>query len=835
MLRYVVLHESLLKAKSTIPAATQATEHIRVRGVVQGVGFRPVVWKLAQKHHLAGMVCNDGDGVIIQAQGTFQSLNDFVDNLTREKPKLARIDVIERQVIEQSTPLQDSFTIVDSVHSGANTSITADAATCAACLNELFDKTNRHYAYPFTNCTHCGPRLSIIRGIPYDRQQTSMAVFSMCPDCQREYDSPDDRRFHAQPNACPECGPHIWLENSAGKLLSTNQTIKTLDETVRLLRLGYIVAIKGIGGIHLAVDATNEPAVQRLRDRKHRLKKPFALMARDIETIRRYCHITPAEQDLLESSAAPVVLLPKRLNKNNTPCLANSVAPEQNTLGFMLPYTPLHHLLMAHLKHPIVLTSGNHSHAPQCIENNLAKEQLDGIADYWLLHNRKIENRLDDSVVRLLANTPQLLRRARGYTPESLPLPGGFSHVSGILAMGGELKNTFCLINNGQAILSQHMGDLENFPTFEDYQHNLSLYRTLFQFHPEHIAIDMHPDYLSSKTGIELAHEYSSRLHPVQHHHAHVAACLADNQHPLNAGSVLGIVLDGLGYGDDDTLWGGEFLLADYAQCQRLACLKPVALPGGNIAMKQPWRNTYAHLKTAVGWQWIMEHYPDLPLVKQLETKPLTPLNTMIDKHINSPLASSTGRLFDAVAAALNICPDHIHYEGQAAIELENQITEKSWQKARNTAYIFNIAENRNTNNRLINQTIDPAPLWKTLLQDLSEQVPTSLISARFHKGLSNTIQTLAVTLATQHELGQVVLSGGVFQNKTLFEDVKQGLEKHNLTVLVHQNVPANDGGLALGQAVIAAARHLSTQSQQKARTTSKGDPHVSGNTRSNH
>jgi hydrogenase maturation protein HypF len=456
-------------------------------------------------------------------------------------------------------------------------------------------------------------------------------------------------------------------------------------------------------------------------------------------------------------------------------------------------------MLLRLLNKPIVLTSANASHEPQCIDNDQARETLCDITDYFLLHNRIIENRVDDSVVRIMAGKPQFYRRARGYAPESLPLPRGFESTPEILALGGELKNTFCLIKNGQAILSQHMGDLENYKTYEDYRHNLSLYEKLFQHQAKHIAIDVHPEYLSNKAGHEIADERGldkTQLHSIQHHHAHIASCLADNQYPLDSEAVLGIALDGLGYGSDNTLWGGEFLLVDYQQSKRLAYFRPIALLGASAAMKQPWRNTYSHLQTCLKWDWVAKTYPELELVRKLSKKPLATFDAMIKKGINCPKASSAGRFFDAVAGALGICQEEIQYEGQAAIELENCIDEQAWIEAKTTAYTLDL-----------DKQLDPTHMWKELLQDLSTSTPTSLISARFHKGLSNAVQTMASKLAIENGVNTIALSGGVFQNKTLFEDVKQGLEQQNFTVLVHHNVPTNDGGLALGQAVITAAR----------------------------
>ncbi len=766
-------------------------EHIHVYGIVQGVGFRPAVWHLAQRYELTGNVSNDGGGVIIKVQGAEGAIDRFIKSLIDEKPILARIDAIERRSQTVSDNLANNFEIISSTRSKANTGIIADAATCEHCVAEIFDRNNRRYGYPFTNCTHCGPRLSIINGVPYDRTQTSMTKFTLCPSCEQEYNSPSNRRFHAQANACSDCGPECWLADNSGNKLTASSAIAN---AAGYLKANAIVVIKGIGGFHFAVDGCNEIAVQRLRDRKQRPRKPFALMARNMAMIEHYCHVNDQERTLLTSSAAPIVLLKKKQQA----LLPNNIAPGQNTFGFMLPYSPLHHLLLSEVDHPLVLTSANAADQPQCIDNGDALTRLANIADYFLLHNRDIENRVDDSVIRLMAGQPQFLRRARGYSPYFTVLPDGFEPAPQILAMGGELKNTFCLLKNGHAMLSQHIGDLENYSTYKDYRHNIALYQNLFQHQPSQLAVDAHPEYLSNKAGDEIANECALDLQLIQHHHAHIASCLADNNYPLGGGSVLGIVLDGLGYGDDQTLWGGEFLLADYHQSSRLAHFRPIALLGGTIAMKQPWRNTYAHIQACLGWDWVKKQYAELNLVQMLSQKSLVTFDAMLGKNMNCPLASSAGRLFDAVAAAVGICSEQIQYEGQAAIELEASITEQAWADAQQSPYPF----------LLEGGVLDPAPMWKALLEDLSNITAIASISARFHKGLSLAVQQLASQLANDNKINTIVLSGGVFQNKTLFEDVKQGLEQQ-FTVLTHRNVPANDGGIALGQAVIAATRMM--------------------------
>ncbi|MCP4414944.1 MAG: carbamoyltransferase HypF, partial [Gammaproteobacteria bacterium] len=550
---------------------------------------------------------------------------------------------------------------------------------------------NRRYRYAFTNCTHCGPRLTIIDGIPYDRAKTSMASFKLCDHCQREYEDPADRRFHAQPNACPVCGPKVWLQPDP----EISEAADTIDAAAKLLQQGKILAIKGLGGFHLACDATNHNVVSLLRNRKHRYKKPFALMARDLDIIRNYCNINPEETSLLQSVEAPIVLL----ERNSSTEISDEVAPELNNLGFMLPYTPLHHLLMQDLSFPIVMTSGNVSDIPQCTDNDQAQHQLSDIADFFLLNDRDIRNRVDDSVARVVTDKVRLLRRARGYAPATITLPPGFNKKIEVLAFGAELKNTFCMVKNGQAILSQHMGDLENAETLFDYKKNLHLYQLMFDHKPSLLVVDKHPEYLSTKVGYEMAQTNAVTLKEVQHHHAHVTACLAENNWPLDGGKVLGVVLDGLGLGNDGTIWGCEFLHADYYEADRLGSLSTISLLGGTQAMLEPWRNTFSHLVSIMNWEELERNYQHLELVSFLKQKPVHNLLQMLDKGINSPLASSAGRLFDAVAGALGICRDKQFYEGQAAIELEALVTRALITEYENNPYSFTI--DINTENKI--------------------------------------------------------------------------------------------------------------------------------------
>ncbi|WP_448268106.1 carbamoyltransferase HypF [Nostoc sp. DSM 114159] len=775
------------------------TEEIRVRGTVQGVGFRPTVYRLAKTCGLHGDVCNDGEGVLIRVSGSEEAITKFVARLRIECPPLARINQLIRTPYEGELKFDD-FVISSSVNNAIKTEITPDAATCPQCQQEIFDPFSRFYRYPFTNCTHCGPRLSIIRAIPYDRCNTSMSAFAMCSECGKEYHDVENRRFHAQPVACHVCGPAAWLERADGKSVTASMfsMLDDVDAVCTLLQKGEIVAIKGLGGIHLACDATQKTVVQKLRQRKKRYHKPFALMARDIEIIEQYCIVNTKEKELLTSSAAPIVLLQVSDKKQ----LASSVASGQNTLGFMLPYTPLHHLILRRMNRPIILTSGNVADEPQCIDNDEAREKLGKIADYFLFHNREIINRVDDSVVRVLGDKVQTIRRARGYAPASISLPPGFHKIPQILAMGSELKNTFCLLREEEAILSQHLGDLENAAAFNAYQENLNLYLNLFEHQPKIIAIDKHPEYLSSKFGKSLVDTNKIKIYPIQHHHAHIAACMVENGIPLDSPPILGIALDGLGYGDDGTLWGGEFLLADYRKFQRLATFKPVAMIGGEQAIYQPWRNTYAQLVAANLWDNCEQKYSDLEIVKFLRNKPLKLLNQLIEKRINSPPASSVGRLFDAVAAAIGIYRDECSYEGQATIALEAIVDVSSLNNDKETLiYPFNFGFLDSI------YCIDPRPMWQALLNDLQQQIPQAVIAAKFHQGLANAIVEMVKHLSQENLINQVALTGGVFQNCILLKQVTKKLQTLGINVLTHSLVPANDGGLSLGQAVIAAAQ----------------------------
>ncbi|CAB3780142.1 Carbamoyltransferase HypF [Paraburkholderia ultramafica] len=775
-------------------------EEIRVRGLVQGVGFRPTVWRVAHEWGVIGDVRNDSDGVLIHAWGDAWTLQHFIDSLSAECPPLARIDAIERHQLNEAAEGSD-FRIVPSVSGPVQTGVTPDAVICAECAAEIADPANRRYRYPFTNCTHCGPRLSIVRAIPYDRENTTMAEFSMCDACRAEYDDPADRRFHAQPVACPACGPRVWLESRDGARVAGDDPCRAAS---LLLQHGAIVALKGVGGFQLACDAGDEVAVARLRRLKRRERKPFALMARDLQALRRYCAPNEAECALLASAGGPILIL----RADGPECVAASVAPGVGTLGFMLPSTPLHRLLIESIDSALVVTSGNTSNEPPCIDNTDARARLGRIADVFLMHDRDIARRVDDSVMRVVQDDARMVRRARGYAPAPLLLPEGFADTPAVLAMGGELKNTFCIARDAQAIVSHHIGDLEDALTYADYRRAVAQYLRLFEHEPQLVALDFHPEYLSRKIGYDLAQSMQIPVVEVQHHHAHLAACMAENGVAFDAPPMLGVALDGLGYGVDGTLWGGEFMLADYRGYTRLGRFKPVAMPGGTRAIDEPWRNAYAQLRAAFDWHAFTRHYGGLDVQHFLKSRPRATLDTMIAQRVNSPLTSSAGRLFDAVAATLDVCRERVLYEGQAAIELEALVDPHTLRDDSDAhAYPFEITSVMPDGLR----SIEPRPMWEALLDDLLRGTSVPVVAARFHKGLAiaivRMVECLADLLTEPADARSVALSGGVFQNRVLFEQVVTRLELVGFRVLTHRQVPANDGGLSIGQAVVAAAQ----------------------------
>jgi hydrogenase maturation protein HypF len=774
---------------------------IRVRGRVQGVGFRPTVWRLARELGLDGTVANDCDGVLIRAAGPPPLLEAFLERLAREPPPLARVESVRTDAFEGA--LAAGFHIVGSSGGAVRTEVAPDARVCDACAREVVDPFARRFRYPFTTCTHCGPRLSLVTGVPYDRARTTLAPFDLCAECAAEYGDPADRRFHAETTACHRCGPRARLVRLDGSALSFEQhsMLDDVDAAASLIKKGEIVALKGLGGFHLACDATRAEVVQRLRQRKQRDRKPFALMARDLDVIRRYAEVTPLDEAVLRSPAAPIVLLPAA----GAP-LPAEVAPGLTTLGFMLPTTPLHLLVLRGFDRPLVMTSANLSDEPQVTGDDEARRRLVAIAPYALLHDRDIANRVDDSVVRVVDGAPRVLRRARGYAPAPVALPPGFDRSPPILAYGGELKGTFCLVRDGHAVLSQHQGDLDHPATFDDYRKSLELYAALFEHAPAALASDRHPDYASTRLARVRAREEGLPLVEVQHHHAHVAACLAEHGRPLDAPPVLGVVLDGIGLGDDGAAWGGEFLVADYRAYRRAGTLKPVALLGGDAAAREPWRNLYAHLLAEQGWPALSLNFGALPVLERLAAKPRALLDGMLRSGTAAPLASSCGRLFDAFAALVDLAFERQAYEGEAAMRLEALACPRALvEEDEALAYPFTIPRLGGTGLRYL----EPLAMWNAALGDLTIDTPPAVMAARFHRGLAKGIAAMAkkLTAAAEPRIDTVALGGGCFANRILLSEVARRLRDDGLTVLAPAAIPCGDGGLALGQAAVAAAQ----------------------------
>ena len=752
---------------------------LTVRGVVQGVGFRPFVYGCAKRRGLSGLVGNGSDGVFIEIEGERSAVAEFCRELRASPPPLAHLEEVTEAEIPPAGGAE--FVIVGSEASaGAHTLVSPDIAVCADCLRELFDPADRRYRYPFINCTNCGPRFTITRDIPYDRPKTTMAAFAMCAACRREYDDPGDRRFHAQPNACPACGP--GLEYVCGEARERGEA--ALRAAQEALRAGRIVAVKGIGGFHLACDARSDEAVERLRARKGRGEKPFAIMARDLGAARAVAEIDVREAALLSGRERPIVLLGKRLPER----LSARIAPGNNYLGVMLPYSPLHHLLLGEGGcDALVMTSGNLSDEPIAIGNDEARERLAALADGFLLHNREIHAPCDDSVVRVFAGHELPVRRSRGYAPFPVRLPFALRPT---LAVGGELKNAFCLINGEHAVMSQHIGDMENLETLRAFEESVRSLTGLFRVAPEILAADRHPGYLSTQWA--RAHRGGFDGRPVeyvevQHHHAHIAAVMAENG-LRGETPVLGFSFDGTGYGDDGTIWGGELLRADYQGYRRIAHLVPFPLPGGDAAIKRPYRTALAALRAAgIDWD---EALPPVAACPELERKILA---KQLEAELNCVPTSSMGRLFDAVAALAGV-RQTVAYEAQAAIEFE------ALADAGTDAYAFEIRDEGP--DRALR--IDPAPVLREIVADLRRNRPVSSISGRFHRGVAEMIRQLAERAAAREGLRQAALSGGVFQNVTLLGLATERLRAAGFEVLTHRAVPPNDGGLALGQAVIA-------------------------------
>ncbi|MBC8403489.1 MAG: carbamoyltransferase HypF [Candidatus Marinimicrobia bacterium] len=738
---------------------------IRVNGIVQGVGFRPFIFNLAHDYKLTGFVSNTSEGVVIEAEGTAETLDQFQTAIRTKAPPLAFII----DLLQESIPVngdQDFVIIPSDSQAKVATLISPDIAVCDDCLQDLRDPANRRYRYPFTNCTNCGPRYTIIEELPYDRPFTSMCNFKMCPDCQAEYDDPTNRRFHAQPNACSVCGPQLSLYTITQKAVEADDLIR---ETARLLKAGKILAIKGLAGFHLAVDATNTAAVKELRRRKNREEKPLAVMVKDPAVARKICELVTAEEELLASPCAPIVLARKRPGSG----LADEIAPGNDRFGVMLPYTPLHHLLLAEDFSALVMTSANLSEEPICIANDEAFERLQNIADYVLLHDRDIYLRGDDSVFIHLAGKNRPIRRSRGYAPMPIMVK---SEGPPVLAVGGELKNTVCLLQNNRAFLSQHIGDLENLEAYNFFRMTIDHLQRVFDTRPELIVHDLHPRYLSTQWAKE---QDGIPLLGVQHHHAHLAAVMAE--HGIEE-QVLGIIMDGTGYSIDGTIWGGEILLGDYSGFKRLAAFEPMLLPGGDAAIRAPWRTAVSYLLQSEG------ELPELPFLGEHDYKPIV---DMVEKNVSCFTTSSCGRLFDAVAA-MSGGRQIIHYEGQAAIELMQLSDNVSAEP-----FKYEFRQQGNLKLMLVK------PLIRAVVKAIQSGCVLGEIGSRFHRTLREMLSTIVQQLRRKYDINTVVVSGGVFQNQILFEALIKDLEKANFSVFSHEKVPTNDGGIALGQALI--------------------------------
>jgi hydrogenase maturation protein HypF len=755
---------------------------ISVAGIVQGVGFRPFVYALATRLALRGFVRNYTGGVWIEVEGESASLQRFLEGLSLHPPPLAQIDQL---IWERLAPRGDASFRIESSEVGAGPIFVGpDVATCDACLAELSDPSDHRFRYPFLNCTHCGPRLTIITGVPYDRDSTTMARFRMCAVCRREYDDPTNRRFHAQPTACAACGPSLELLDAQGKPI---ESADPLGAFAAALKAGKIGAVKGLGGFHLACDAGSEEAVAELRRRKHRDEKPFAVMVRAVEDVEKLCSVNSAERALVCSPRRPIVLL----RKKPEPLVAAAVAPRNPFLGIMLPYTPLHHLLLEAVEgRPLVMTSGNRSDEPIACDNTDALTHLAGIADLFLMHNRPIHVRCDDSVTRIVDGVELPLRRSRGYAPQPLSLP--LACPGPILAVGGQLKGTFALGREHHAFISHHLGDLDNYHAFRAFEQDIALYEQLFGLRPGLIAHDLHPDYASTRYAEQRVrqqvHADGMACLPVQHHHAHMASCMAE--HGLNE-PVIGVTFDGTGYGTDGAIWGGEFLVGDYRHFSRAAHFRYVGMPGGDQAIREPWRMALAHLRAA-GVERSVFHDRIEPAAERVIVQ-------MLERGIQTPPTSSAGRLFDAVAAIAGV-RDRVSFEGQAAMELEWLATDAPV----DGSYAFDLVEAKEA------LEIDPRPLIRAVADDAAGGTTPPAIARRFHSTLVEIIAAVGDRLRQTTDIQAVVLSGGVFLNALLTSEVCARLASNGFRVYRHQRVPPNDGGLCLGQLAVAAATRSS-------------------------
>ena len=769
---------------AAIAQSVAARHRIHIRGIVQGVGFRPFVFNLARQLDIRGFIFNSSSGVIIEAEGNENALDDFLNAIRTQAPPLAHIEEITTEKLD--TRGDASFEIRESLAvEGEFALVSRDVATCDECLRDVSDPANRRFGYPFTNCTNCGPRYTIIRDIPYDRPTTTMAPFRMCPDCETEYYDPTNRRFHAQPNACPVCGPTVVLAGSGTHFPSDSayghgaKSFSVLSEVRRLLHDGAIIAIKGLGGFQLACDAENQAAVRSLRRRKKRSDKPFALMVREPSQAEKICVVSDADRELLLSPERPIVILPRRGGIK----ICSEIAPGNNTLGVMLAYTPLHYLLLADQLQAapeftaLVMTSGNISEEPIVTSNEEAWDRLASVADWFLFHNRGIHMRVDDSVARTFENRPRILRRARGYVPQAIDLG---VPVSEVLACGAELKNTFCITKGQYAILSQHIGDLENYETLEFFEETLANLKELFRVEPQAVAHDLHPLYLSSR----LAAQQRLRKIGVQHHHAHVASCMAENH---LRGKVIGVAFDGTGYGTDGQIWGGEFLVADLASFERRAHFRYVPLAGGDAAVRQVWRPALGLLRETFG----ADIPGDLAILRQVPERDIAIVSRMLDRGINAVMTSSCGRLFDAIASIIG-SRQEATFEAQAAIELE-MLTRDGI----DAGYSFEISCSDPAE-------IDMRAMIKGIVRDLRANRSKEEIATRFHNTIANVVVEVCRRLRKSEHLKRVCLSGGTFQNMYLLQRSVELLRKNNFEVFLHSQVPPNDGGISLGQAVVA-------------------------------
>ena len=754
---------------------------ILLTGIVQGVGFRPFVFRLARRHGLQGYVLNRTADVVIDVEGENGSLEPFLRDLQEQIPPAAMI--LDLAVRERTPANYSAFEIKKSEAQDRGTPlISPDIATCDLCRDELFDAADRRYGYPFTNCTNCGPRFTITRSMPYDRVNTSMSRFRMCPDCQKEYDNPEHRRFHAQPNACPKCGPHLRLVKADGQEVACDSIFQRVEKE---LRAGKILAIKGLGGYHLAVDPFNENAVTRLRERKGRWRKPLALMVRDLESARELCRLSKAEVRIMSSAACPILLAPRRPESR----IAPSVAPGTVELGLMLPYTPLHHWLLRNLR-ALVMTSGNRTDEPIVIKEKDAFERLNGIADLYLVHDREILVRSDDSVVRVMEGEPVLIRRSRGYAPSPLLLQHEGARV---LAVGADLKNTFCLLQGNRAYPGQHIGDLEH-PDAEHFFHeSLSHFQRMLNFEPEAVAHDLHPGYFSTGWARRMDHV---ETHAVQHHHAHIASCLAENR---EQGPVIGLAMDGTGYGDDGQVWGGEVLLADCASYSRSAHFEYLPLPGGDAAIHEPWRMAVSAAVHALG----EDFEPSRLRTMSRDEERITALARLTRNRVFCPLTSSLGRLFDAVSALLGL-GGIAAYEGEAAIALEMAMHEggNRYRRVPGRPPLPLFWEERDGQ-----LEIRTGRALRQILDQIERGKPRSRIARDFHGSIVLVLADLCDELRRRHGIDIVALSGGCFQNAYLAQVLPALLRRRGFRVLCHHKVPPNDGGISLGQAVVVRER----------------------------